>query len=330
MRFPFEPNVEHPPGRFLIQDTGYRRRILPLFTFAQGAPEMRVLGQGTVFRIDPWGNCATAFHVFEGAFYLGGKTGREMLVRQERSILALEVEEFGYGAPAIASHQWRPMSGANSLVKVDEPPFQAPQIRNLTELLALSIAPSVPKIGGTEYLHVDLNTWKPTVGDVILGVGYPNLDQPDEGEDASDDRPICQDMYGAYGRITDIEPLDLSRGRPWPMVRVIADWPGGMSGGPVFNAAGNVIGIISSGFDATSSTAMVFGGWNAMRHTLRSLDPAKPGSFICYAVLDATERLIDVALGRPSAETIATQIDGTFVSKVSLDQETGNFVRLEF
>ena len=59
---------------------------------------MRVAGQGTVFRIDPWGNCATAFHVFEDAFYLGGATGRETMVRQGGSNLALEVEEFGYGA----------------------------------------------------------------------------------------------------------------------------------------------------------------------------------------------------------------------------------------
>ncbi len=85
MRFPFEPNAEHPPGRFLIQDTSYRRRILPLFSFTQGTPEMRVLGQGTVFRIDPWENCATAFHVFEDEFYLGGKTGREMLARSPPS-----------------------------------------------------------------------------------------------------------------------------------------------------------------------------------------------------------------------------------------------------
>jgi serine protease Do len=60
---------------------------------------MRMVGQGTVFRIDPWGNCATAFHVFEDAFYLCGTTGREMMVRQGRSILALEIEGIVLGAP---------------------------------------------------------------------------------------------------------------------------------------------------------------------------------------------------------------------------------------
>ncbi|WP_157817349.1 hypothetical protein [Bradyrhizobium sp. SK17] len=92
MRFPFEANAVHPEGRFLIQDPEYRKRILPLFDFTREEPERRVEGQGTVFRIDPWGNCATAFHVFEDAFYLGGATGREMLLRQDRSIVALELD----------------------------------------------------------------------------------------------------------------------------------------------------------------------------------------------------------------------------------------------
>jgi serine protease Do len=326
MQFPFEPNAAHPAGRFLIQDPNHRLRILPLFDFVPASPESRVVGHGTVFRIDPWGNCATAFHVFEDAFYLGGTTGREMLVRQERSILALEIDGIILGAARIASNQWRPINGAYSVVRIDQEPLQPPRFRNFTELLALSILSSTPKAGGIEFLHVDLNTWKPTVGEVVLGIGYPNLDKD---EDGADDRPISQYMYGAYGCITDIEPLDLSRSRPWPMIRVIADWPGGMSGGPVFNAAGNVIGVISSGVDATTSTAMIFGGWNAVHHTFRSLDPARPGSFLCYATLDATERLINVAPNRQAAEVSAAENDGAFVSKVSLNYATGDFVRLE-
>jgi serine protease Do len=326
MQFPFEANAHHPEGRFLIQDPEYRKRILPLFDFAPGEPERRVAGQGTVFRIDPWGNCATAFHVFESAFYLGGATGREMLVRQDRSIVALELDGIAYGAAPIAPSQWRPMNGALSLVRVEDNPLQPPRLRNATELLALSILPSAPKSKGTEFLHVDLNGWRPSIGEVVLGIGYPNLDKDDDGPD---DRLISQYTYGAYGSITDIEPLDLDRSRPWPMVRVKADWPGGMSGGPVFNAAGNVIGIISSGIDATSSTAMIFRGWSAVRHTLRSLDPSKPGSFLCSAVLDAGEKLIDVALDRQAVAKRAAEIDGAFVSKISLDHESGSFVRLE-
>ncbi|MET4425772.1 trypsin-like peptidase domain-containing protein [Bradyrhizobium sp. RT3a] len=326
MRIPFEANAVHPEGRFLIQDPEYRKRILPLFDFAPGEPERRVEGQGTVFRIDPFGNCVTAFHVFESAFYLGAATGREMQVRQDRSIVALELDGIPYGAASIASSQWRPMNGAFSLVRIDDSPLHPPRLRNATELLALSILPSAPKANGTEFLHVDLNGWRPSIGETVLGIGYPNLDKD---EDGPDDRPISQYLYGAYGSITDIEPLDLRRSRSWPMVRVNADWPGGMSGGPVFNAAGNVIGIISAGVDATTSTAMIFGGWGAVHNTLPSLDPSKPGSFFCVAILDAREKLIGVDLNRKAAESQAAKIDGAFVSKVSIDHETGSFVRLE-
>lgn len=108
MRFPFEANDVHDEGRFLIQDPEYRKRILPLFEFAPGEPERRVVGQGTVFRIDPFGNCATAFHVFESAFYLGGATGREMVVRQDRSIVALELDGIAYGAePVNLGRGWK-------------------------------------------------------------------------------------------------------------------------------------------------------------------------------------------------------------------------------
>lgn len=196
MRFPFEANAVYPEGRFLIQDSEYRKRILPLFEFAPGEPDRRVEGQGTVFRIAPWGNCVTAFHVFESAFYLGGASGREMLVRQDRSIVALELDRVAYGAAPVAPSQWRPMNGAFSLVRVDDIPLQSPRLRNTTELLALSILPSAPKANGTDFLHVDINGWRPSIGKVVLGIGYPNLDKD---EDGSDDRPIAQEMYGAYG-----------------------------------------------------------------------------------------------------------------------------------
>jgi hypothetical protein len=102
-----------------------------------------------------------------------------------------------------------------------------------------------------------------------------------------------------------------------------------MSGGPVFNAAGNVIGVVSSGVDATLSSAMIFGGWGAVKQIFPSLDPARPGCFLCHAALDARERLITVCPNREEAKAIAAQHDGAFVSKISLNHATGRFARLE-
>lgn len=285
-----------------------------------------MVGHGTTFRLDTFGNCATAFHVFEDSFFLGGANGRELLVRKDRAIIALELEGVIFGVAPIRPHQWRPMHSVNSVVRIEERPFEAPRLRNLTELLSLCILPSSPKPEGVEFLHVDISTWRPTIGEVVLGMGYPNLDK-DEG--GSDDRPVSQYMYGAYGRITDIEPLDFNRGRPWPMVRVEADWDGGMSGGPVVNAAGNVIGVISTGVDTNLSTAMIFGGWSAVRHMFPSLDPARPGWFHCFATLDAHEHLLEIAANRHDAEEAAAGQIGAFVSKISLEHASGTFTRLE-
>lgn len=326
LQFPFDPNVKLGAGRFLIQDPNYRIRILPLFDFSPENPEQRVLGQGTVFRVDPFGTCATAFHVFADAFYLGGPSGRDLVVRQDRVIVALEIEGIVLGAVPVRPEQWLPISGARSFHVVDEPPLGVPRIRNFTELLALKILPSSDKPNGTEFMHVDPVGWRPQIGETVLGIGYPNLDKDEAG---NDDRPIVQYLYGAYGRITDIEPLDLRRTRPWPVVRVEADWPGGMSGGPVLNAAGNVIGIVSAGIDANSSTAMIFGGWNAVSNTFRSLDPSRPGWFICQAVLDANERLCHVSRSREEVEQIARTYDGAFVSKIALNHGTGEFIHLD-
>jgi serine protease Do len=327
MQCPFDPSAELPVGRFLVQDPDRRARILPLFAFATGEPDERVVGWGTAFRVDPFANCATAFHVFEDAFVLGGSTGREMVVRNDRSIVALEVEGLPYGTARILPSQWRSIHGAFAVITIDEDLLQPPRLRNLTELLALSIPPSLKKPAGTEFLDCDISSWKPAIGEIVLGLGYPHLDKGQEG--ASDNRPISQYMYGAYGHITDIESSDLTRRRPWPLIRVAADWPAGMSGGPVFNSTGNVIGLISSGIDSKSSSAVVFGGLVTTKQTFTSLDPARPGWFLCHAVLNTHDKPIAVCPNRKEANAIAAQHDGAFVSKVSFNHARGYFVRLE-
>lgn len=71
-------------------------------------------------------------------------------------------------------------------------------------------------------------------GERVLALGFPDLDV----EEGSEERPISQYLYGSFGEITDVKPADGARGRPWPMIRVADEWPGGMRGGPVFNEIG--------------------------------------------------------------------------------------------
>ncbi|WP_084293138.1 serine protease [Bradyrhizobium sp. WSM3983] len=126
---------------------------------------------------------------------------------------------------------------------------------------------------GTPYWPLDLRRWRPVRGERVLALGFPDLD----AEEGREERPISQYLYGSFGEITDVEPADGARGRPWPVIRLAAEWPGGMSGGPVFNESGNVIGVVSSGIAGGTGTATFFSGWNMAERIMGSIDPNNPG-----------------------------------------------------
>src|SRR5690606_34786626 len=142
--------------------------------------------------------------------------------------------------------------------------------------------PNAPPGSRMPYLPVDFRRWQPRIGESIMALGYSDLDV--DSRDRGPDRPISQYLYGSLGQIMDIEPADQSRGRPWPVLRIDGNWPGGMSGGPVFNEAGHVIGIVSTGFAGDGgATATFFSGWEVPERVFGSIDPSNPGFFRCWA-----------------------------------------------
>lgn len=324
--FPVTP----PPGAhdgepFVVQDAELRACILPLFSFNPEVPSERVVGQGTTFRIDPWSRCATAFHVVEELFELDGANA--LVLRPQQRLAALELNGLVYGVPPATDGAWRPISEAFAYFGIETPPMGAARIRNSTELIALRIRPSQLPEAGTPYLRVDLRLWRPRTGEKVQALGYANLDRTFEG--ARDDRPISQYLYACTATITDIEPADGARGRPWPLFRVEADWPGGMSGGPVFNEAGFVIGLVSAGFKgAEVSTATYFPGWDVPERTFGSLDPDNPGWFRCYAVFDAAGALVHRGQDEQVIARFAEAQGFRDFGRVSLDPTTGEYARI--
>lgn len=243
MTFPISPDpseIDH-RGLFLVQDPEICAKLLPLFSFDPLNPEMRPVGHGTAFRIDPWSRCLTAYHVLEHMFELND-SGDGVRLRPDARILALEVNGLIYGTVGLGPEAWRPLAESYALIDIVNQPLQAPQLRNQTELAVIRVHASNPAPEGTPFLHLDFRRWIPTVGEQILAFGFAELDS--ESDDPN--RPINQRVYGSFGHITDIECADGQRGRPWPIMRVEADWPGGMSGGPVFNQEGHVIGLVST------------------------------------------------------------------------------------
>jgi serine protease Do len=326
--FPVTPRPDEIDERGLcvVQDPNLRSKILPLFSFDPRASGERPVGQGTAFRIDPWSQCATAFHVVEDLFE-PNEAGASLALKPNLRLAALEMNGLVFGQMPIPSGAWRPLSGAFSIFGIETPPLMPARLRNVTELMALGITPSAVQNRGTPFLRVNLGRWRPSLGERVLALGFADLDVGEA--DAPDDRPMKQYLYGAYGEVIDIEGADGSRGRPWPQIRVAANWPGGMSGGPVFNEAGEVIGLVSAGIGGQGvSTATFFSGWDVPRRIFSSLDPLNAGSFYCHAVFDGKGEVALYGQDRGEVERFARENGLADLSRVSINPATGDYMRL--
>lgn len=325
MSFPVTPQPDDldERGLFLVQDPALRLRILPLFSFDPEDAKERPRGHGTAFRIDPWAHCVTAYHVMEDLFVLEPQ-GKQLALRPNLRLAALELGGITYGRLRLPPDAWRPLSGSFTIFSIENELFRQPRMRNVAELVTLRIEPSSRDESGTPYLPLDLRRWYPSIGERVLALGFADLDISDGG----DDRPIEQYLYGAIGEITDIEPADGARGRPWPVIRVAAEWPRGMSGGPVLNETGHVIGIVSSGIGGRNiGSATFFSGWDMPERIFRSVDPNNPGWFLCYGVFDNTGSPIFVDLDKAKVERFAREGGLTELGPISIDLRNGDHMR---
>lgn len=325
--FPTRPpdGVSGEHGLFVCQDQELRTRILPLFAFNPLDAHARPIGLGTAFRIDPWSRCVTAFHVIEDVLRVSDD-GSSIELRESTCIAALEIAGSGYGLHPIPQSAWCQMGEVFSLAGIESPPLSEPRIRNVMELAALRIQPTQHGPDGTPYLPLNLRHWHPKEGDHVLALGFANLDS--DLRESSEHRPISQNLSGSIARITSVERADGASGRPWPRIRVDAKWPGGMSGGPVFNEAGHVVGVVSAGIAGHGvSSATYFSGWSLPECIFGSLDPDNPGWFRCYGVFDTRGVLLRSGQDLAQIEAFARDRGVTDVSLVSIDPSTEDYIR---
>jgi trypsin-like peptidase len=302
------------------QDPRMRAMVMPLFKFDPNAPEERPFGLGTTFRIDPWGTCATAFHVIEDMLVAAGE---KLALRDNVRVVALEIEEILLGAPPLPENAWRTFMGFSAACEITKPPLlhEKPQIRNVTELANVTISRST-RPTPMPFLPVALGGKVPSVGDVVTGYGFAGLDLDTEGE--GDERPMEQYLFESSGEITEVIPCDPQSSMPWPRLRVSAEWPGGMSGGPVLNSHGNVIGIISRGWTGEpDSTATHFSGWPVSAATFPTIDPVEAGRYRGFAAIDGNE-VAFLGVDRKQVEQFAAD-NSMSVEFVSCHLESGKW-----
>jgi len=311
-------------GVFLVQDTRLRASIMPLFEIDKRDLAERPKGCGTTFRINPWGACATAFHVVEE---LVEPKGQQAVLKEHARLVALELEGIAFGTPTIRPQQWRPFEGMFVVAGIDCQLGKPHLIRNVTELASLRIQRSPHAKGPAAFLSMDLRRWRPTVGAKVTAFGFADLDVSDDEADI--DRPISQYLYGSHATITDIEAANPNRGRPWPFFRVDRDWPGGMSGGPVLNDVGHVIGVVSTGTSlAASGSAVFFSGSSTAEQMFPEVDAGAPGHIYGWGARNERGEVAAIAPSREAFEAMPISSTLRDAGPLSFDPMTGNYICL--
>lgn len=231
--------------KFLIQDPfGVREVIQPVVSIPEDG--CRIRGLGTCFQISPW-LWLTANHVVfdssasnfpEGeigavGFSPGLVYGQPSLRIGETFGKILQIARFTIEDEA--DEQFLPgPSKPDFCIDLAALRVDKSNISRNTLVSPLPIASSPPKIGQK-----------------VFAVGFPILGTEFEFKNAN---VIFQErMFGAGGQIVKIFPNGTTSTKSWPTIQVEGDWESGMSGGPVINLEGQVVGVVSSSFAATEN-----------------------------------------------------------------------------
>lgn len=328
----FEPFEIHSPGGpygeaasfgvpFPINDPfGLRRAVLPVF---RCKPDGSVEGIGTAFHVDGWGRLLTADHVVDHIRTLHlDQIAPDILIDVDITRSSHVAVLLGYGivygaTTRIPSSCWAPIDRVDAIpIERNVDPIAELQSKSCSYQIGPDIAgmnavlqPDAPPL---HTVPVNFHTC-PEVGEVVLAVGYPELRFEALHEDEIG-RYLREGMFGVYGRVTTLCPDGRSNTRPSAGFEVEADWPAGMSGGPVFNQNGEVVGVVSSslrpsdeaqGIGYATSLAMI----PNLSGLIPTLDIDKPGCRLGFGVYRTDPwHLAGVFSSQQDAEDLRTQL----------------------
>lgn len=276
--YPLYPDPEKPFHPFRIQDPfGLRNAVVPVF---RQDTKGRLFGFGTAFNINQFGSFLTAHHVID----FSGEGGTS------RPVLFLSMDAIVFGSVSIPNDCFVPVTGCQIAMMDSDDPMGALQGRQerkvAIDLAVMQASPLGPLVRPPQTVRVCISGWRPRVGEILLAIGYPELDFSKLSVE-SQIMLLSEGMYGAYGRIVDVHLNGVGTANPSPVIEVETDWPPGMSGGPVFNRAGDVVGIVSRSIRAEGDLpgrgyAVDLGRAYDIQPFASSLDA--PGWQVCWAV----------------------------------------------
>lgn len=227
-----------------------RRAIFPVF---KRSLDGSLQGLGTAFHIDGWGTLLTADHVVD---FVRDESPGHVIKPDVRTDLdptvtphAVALLGIGlvFGTVAIPDGAFAPALEIRSPVSEHDAPM-----RLLRGDTAFRIADDIASM--RVLMHKDSprsaalalarRKSRLCVGDPVLAIGYPKLRFEDLSRTGANDY-LEEGMHGVFGEISAIYPFGRSEYDRMPLIEVSADWQPGMSGGPVFDREGHVVGIVS-------------------------------------------------------------------------------------
>lgn len=282
----FIPFPEQPLEPFLIQDPfRLRKAVVPVFKRNSNG---EIDGMGTAFHIDGWGTFLSADHVidFSREFPKSASSWTDVSPNSngDHPVLFLGMGLI-VGIVNIPKESFAFVSDIVSTMREKDDPIL--NLKGKTEPenaadLAVLTAVFEP---GTELPHslpVKGSDWYPSIGEWVLAIGFPEL--------RFVANILSEGMYGAYGRIKKIYPHGSNNTHPTPVFEVECNWPSGMSGGPVFNMSGEVVGLVSRSLQPSddlpgSGMATYFHLIHDFDELVPTLDSLNPGCRRGWAVL---------------------------------------------
>lgn len=314
MAFPAAPQHGDSPEQFLIQDPfNLRKQVLPILTINRETGLLT--GLGTSFRADPFETYLTAEHVLKDHF--------EAVETGDDAEIAAALFSIGlvFGTVGLKRELFAPVNAVYSLRSLAEPPVPvvgAAEPRPIIlDLMRFHLDMSnVPDGHRTPPAPIRTQGRSPVIGDRVMAIGYPELTCLQGASEAAA-MTYTERMYGAVGRITNILPEGRGRFYPWPSIEVEAHWRSGMSGGPVFNEAGEVIGIVSSSIEPFEGDPGVGYAVDLSRIPLTRVIPSlvadSPGSYRGFGVVRGSPwRLAGLFPDAEQAEELRATLEPEF------------------
>lgn len=246
---------------FLVQDPfNIRMAVVPLF---RAMNDGSLQGLGTAFGISRNGILLTADHVISEFRERSKAISRDdhnplFEYPNNESLIAFLSPGLVFGTVGIGPEHLPVVVAAYTPIKLGDDPLRI--LRGESHFIPadLSVLRTQPLSSELHTFSLQLSPDHPKIGDQVVAIGYPKIDTITEDLPSVVTR-VEEGLFASYGNVIAIHPYGRDRANATPVFEVDAHWPSGMSGGPVLNADGQVIGIVSRSIEASHGHPGV--GW---------------------------------------------------------------------